>query len=211
MKNDLEKYFDFIGLVEGLKKIERFKDQFFWKNYPKLDRYESVADHSWRLALFVLLFQDKIRNFDVNKAVKIALIHDLPEIVAGDAHPMGKDGTGKDTYFSNKIKAKERFKKEQRAAKKILSKLPQKQSKELYKLWLEYENQKTKEAKIVKALDKIECIMQVNEYRHGNLFPKHQKFNLKYISKYADTDLEIKKFTQILVNKLNKNFKEYRK
>jgi 5'-deoxynucleotidase YfbR-like HD superfamily hydrolase len=45
----------------------------------------------------------------IEKALKMALIHDLPEILAGDPSPMGKDGTGKGTYYTNKKLADEKY------------------------------------------------------------------------------------------------------
>ena len=64
-----------------------------------MSRYESVADHTWRLCLMILLFEDKLsEKFDISKTLKMALIHDLQEIISGDDSPMGDDGTGKTTY-----------------------------------------------------------------------------------------------------------------
>jgi putative hydrolases of HD superfamily len=94
----LKRFYSFATLLEGLKKIERFKGQFYWRDYPELKRYESVADHSWRLAMLVILLEKQFsQNINLEKAIKIALIHDIPEILSGDASPLGEDGTGKHT------------------------------------------------------------------------------------------------------------------
>ncbi|EKD56829.1 MAG: hypothetical protein ACD_58C00073G0001 [uncultured bacterium] len=143
---------------------------FYWRDYPKPHRYESVADHTWRLVLLLILFEKKLsRKIDLDRAVKIAMVHDIPEIIAGDAPPIGSDGTGRDSHAFNKDVAKVRHKEEDKAAKEIFSKLPNKLGKELYDCWLELEEQKTYEAKVVKSLDRLECAIQILEYRKGGL------------------------------------------
>lgn len=90
MSDSIESIFNFATSIEALKKIERFRGQYFWKDYPQLARYESVADHSWRLALLVAVFADKLSQpFNLEKGLKMALIHDLPELIAGDVSPLG--------------------------------------------------------------------------------------------------------------------------
>lgn len=79
----MENFFSFSTFTEKLKLIERYKGQFYWKDYPRLERYESVADHSWRLALLVLLVSDRLsKKINLEKALKMAIIHDIAEIIA---------------------------------------------------------------------------------------------------------------------------------
>lgn len=60
MNSIIQNYFAFTTLIEKLKKLERYKGQFYWKDYPELDRYESVADYTWIVAILILLFEDKL-------------------------------------------------------------------------------------------------------------------------------------------------------
>lgn len=212
MKNELEQIFEFTSYCEALKKIERFKDMFYWRDYPKPHHYESVADHTWRLVLLLILFEKKLsKKIDLDRAVKIAIVHDIPEIIAGDASPLGSDGTGDDAHAFNKDVAKERHKTENMAAKEIFSKLPKKLEDEFYSCWQEIEEQKTYEAKVVKSLDRIECCMQIFEYRKGELFKGHYDINIKYIRQYRGADPIIDEFIKLIERKFRKSYKEFKK
>jgi len=200
----------FTTTIEKLKKMERFRGQTFWKDYPELKRYESVADHTWRLAVLLILIEDQLsKKIDIERALKMILIHDLPEIIAGDGSPMGADGTGKDTYAFNKKKAIYRHCKEKKAAKILFAKLPSAQGRELFDLWLEYEEQKSFESKVIKSLDRLECLLQVLEYRKGHLFEKHFEFNLNYTFKGSDIDPAIFKLGSLVKAEMCKKFHEF--
>lgn len=210
MKDPISALLDFTTAIEQLKKIERFKGQYYWKDYPKLERYESVADHTWRLGVIVMLFEKKLsKPLNIERALKMVMVHDLPEVYAGDASPMGTDGKGLNTHAYNKNVQASRHQKEQQAAETLFGKLPKDLKHELYSLWLEYEEQSSFEAQVVKALDKIECLLQVFEYRKGHLFKEHLDFNISYGLKYADVDPSIKAYADSIVVKLKKNFKEF--
>lgn len=126
---------------------------------------ESVAEHSYRLALFVLVLGEGRTDIDVDKAVKMALIHDIAESKTGDIVikekwnysnriPKGK--------FS-KITAKEKFELEKNAFKGISSILGE-QGEEYFKLWQEFEGGKTNESRFVNQLDNLETVLQAMEY-----------------------------------------------
>lgn len=212
MKNELEQIFEFTSYCEALKKIERFKDMSYWRDYPKPHHYESVADHTWRLVLLLILFEKKLsKKIDLNRAVKIALVHDIPEIISGDASPLGTDGKGKGSHAFDKNVAKIRHKDENAAAKEIFSKLPKKLGKELLDCWLELEEQKTYEAKVVKSLDRIECCIQIIEYRKGELFPAHFDITIKWLWQYGGADPALDKFTRLMEQKYRKSYREFKK
>lgn len=206
----MQQFFTFATLAEKLKKIERFKGQFYWRDYPKLPRYESVADHTWRLCLLIVLFESRLsQKINLEKALKMAIIHDLPEIIAGDASPMGNDGTGKNSYAYKKGEKTKRRKKENIAARKIFGSLPKKESHELYNLWLEYEEECSFEARVVKALDRIECELQVLEYRKGHMFKNHLEFTFTYGFEKANIDPAIAAFGEYIKAELNRLYKEF--
>lgn len=211
MDDYLRRFFNFSTFIETLKKMERYRGQYYWRDYETLPRYDSVAEHTWRVAMLVLIFADKLsQKLDLEKAIKMALIHDLPEIIHGDDHPMGEDGTGKATYAYQTDLKQQRFLSEQKAAKKLFGKLPKDQADELFNLWLEYETRESFEAKVVKAFDRLEAMLQVLEYRKGKeMAPGHLKFTIEYPGKVADVDPVINKFWKLLSRELKKNYRSH--
>lgn len=134
----LLKILDFIEEIEKLKHIKRIN------TLSDCSRQESDAEHSWHLAVIILLLKDDLgEKFDLEKAIKIALVHDLVEIYTGDCWP------------ANKKEIQEKKAREKKAAEKLFSQLPKDLEKEIKGYWQEYEDAKTAEAKTVKALDKI--------------------------------------------------------
>ena len=147
----LKQFFTFATELEKLKKLERYKGQYYWRDYPELARYESVADHTWRLGMLVVMFADRLtQKINLEKALKMVLVHDVPEIVAGDDSPMGEDGSGKNTYAFDGDKAQTRHLREKDAAKTLFALLPPEDAQAFLDLWLEYDLQTSFEAKASK-------------------------------------------------------------
>ncbi|MFA6322872.1 MAG: HD domain-containing protein [Candidatus Buchananbacteria bacterium] len=208
----LKKFFEFATELEKLKKIERFKGQHYWKDYPQPTHFESVADHTWRLGMLVIILTDQLsKKIDLEKALKMVLIHDLPEIIAGDGSPLGDDGMGQNSYAFNHERAQERHNEEKEAAISIFNMLPAEEAKKFFNLWLEYERQESFESKVVKSLDKIEALMQVLEYRKGHLFKDHLEFNKKYALKGSEIDPAINEFGNHIFSEMEKEYKEFTK
>jgi putative hydrolase of HD superfamily len=203
---------EFTSLIGQLKLIERFKGQTYWSDYPTPPhRWESVSDHSWRLGMLVTIFAPKLsKPFNLIKAYKMALIHDIPEIIAGDASPLGKSGTGQDSHAYNQAVWSERHSNEKAAAQTIFNQLDPTQAQELYDLWLEIENLSNYEAKVVKSLDKIDAMMQVLEMRDGHMYPEHLEFTVKYGSKGSDVDPVISEFASYIATQMRERFKEFK-
>ncbi len=107
---NIKKIFGFFHLAEKLKTTFRYSE-------TKGVRQESSAEHSWRLALMALVIAKEL-NLDINleKALKIALIHDLAEVVSGDV-----DFT---LIVKRKISPAEKLKRETQAMEKIKKFLP---------------------------------------------------------------------------------------
>lgn len=208
----MQEFLEFTRTLGELKKLERFKGHYFWRDYPEEKRYESVADHSWRLAMLVLMFEKRLSQpIDLGKTLTMALIHDIAEIDAGDASPTGEDGTGQNTHAFNPERQKERHTEERVAAERIFGQLPIETGKRLLDLWTECEEQTSFEGKVIKALDKIEAMQQVLEYRDGHVFPEHLKFNISYGLKYADVDPAIKEFGDALAEEMRTRYKPFNK
>jgi putative hydrolases of HD superfamily len=137
----IEAIIDFLKLTEKFKTCERTCRT----TNPK--RAESDAEHSWHLCLFLLLLEKELGDFDFLKLIKIALIHDLPEIYAGDTNPYRGD-------------VKNKAQKEKASADKLFSRLPDELEKEMRALFEEYVRQETPESKIVKSADKLLPLIQ---------------------------------------------------
>jgi putative hydrolase of HD superfamily len=127
------------------------------KHAEKLTAYrrESTADHSWRITLMALLWAEQL-DTKINKdhAIKIALVHDIAEALAGDIPVHQPSASAKSQHKAAEIAAIE----------KMLAVLTKEvNSHEIYSYWQEYLEQKTAEARFVKAIDKLEAFIQHNE------------------------------------------------
>jgi len=145
-------YYDLITFffkVGELKKIKRSG----WIRHNIPDP-ESVADHSFRTAFIAMMFGDVLK-VDKLKLVKMALIHDLGEVVVGDITPY--DG----------VEREEKRRKEEEGIRQLLEVVPN--GIEYMDLWKEYEEQKSEEAIILKNIDKLEMAIQALEYQ--GVFP----------------------------------------
>jgi len=146
---NLEKIFGFLHLAGKLKEVERYNEK---RNGIK----ESVADHSWRLALMAFLLAEKLNlDVDVLKVIKMALVHDIAESITGDIDAV--------LVMEGKVLKEEKRKGESKAMDKIKNMLPIDIGAEVYDLWDKYEKCQTKEAKFIKALDKIETLTHLCE------------------------------------------------
>jgi len=110
---------------------------------------ESVADHTFRTTILCMIYAD-MKGLDQAKLLRMALIHDLPEAITGDLTPPKK--------------TKESKSREDAAMNQILDLLPEKQRKKYLTDWNEYREGKTKEAKAVRQLEKLEMALQAKEY-----------------------------------------------
>ena len=134
--------------LEILHVAERLKDTPRHCTTSK-GRIESVAEHSWRISLMAFLLGHEFPEADISKVVNMCLIHDLGECFTGDIPTFLK--TEADTE------------KEDSLLSRWVSSLPQELSEDLAALYDEMDAQETAEAKIYKALDKLEAVIQHNE------------------------------------------------
>jgi 5'-deoxynucleotidase YfbR-like HD superfamily hydrolase len=125
---------------------------------------ESVADHTFRVALIAMILCPE--NLNKEKIIKMAIVNELPEAIVGDIITTHEN--------SNKYK-KNKFKKEKNAVQELVKKLDKKTANEIINLWVESEELKTKEAKFLKQIDKLEMAMQALEYE--KLSSNQEKFD----------------------------------
>lgn len=172
----MEKIFAFLHKVEKLKSTLRY-------NQTSDGRTESSAEHSWRLSLMVFMFVEELQlEIDCNRAMKIAIVHDIAESITGDIDAV--------KISDGEISKEEKNKMEVGAMEKLRVTLPHKLGDDVYILWNEYEEGKTSEAKFVKALDKIETLTQL--YEAGYEFYDRPEF----IPNYADK--AVKNFPELI-------------
>lgn len=135
-------------LVYFLKEIETFKN-IARKTYVSSLRHESDAEHAWHLAMFLILFEkDLPSGLDKEKMLKMALMHDLVEVYAGDTFAFDEEGK------------KDKHAREKKAAEDLFGLLPEDMQKQFHDLFNEFEAKETKESKIVQSFDKLQPIIQ---------------------------------------------------
>ena len=116
-------------------------------------RRENSGEHSWHLALFALVLADQAEpGVDIDRVIRMLLIHDLVEIDTGDVPIHTANGAAHG--------AAERLAAEARAADRIFGLLPPDQAAGLRALWDEFEAAETPDAVFAKALDRVQPVMQ---------------------------------------------------
>lgn len=151
---DLENLLDFLKAVGRLKHLPRTG----WVE-ARIDEPESVADHSFRTALIAMLLSD-LQGLNTDKAMRMALLHDLAEAEIGDLTPTQKEDRGPSFRED-----------EDETLNKLLSRLPEGLAKKYTALWEEYRGSTSLEAKVVVHADKLEMVLQAMEYEEGGGCP----------------------------------------
>lgn len=143
--------------------------------------FESVADHSWAVALLAIsIIHDKQLPYSIEKCLKIAIIHDLNEIYAGDFTPLSNVSNAEKECAHNA------------SIEKLLDSVNFNNS--FKELVVEYEAQQSDEAIFIKQVDKLECVMQAACY---GINVNYMKYSLKNITHHALLDIveELKTLT----------------
>lgn len=176
--NNIDKVIRFIKEIENLKSVTRTA-------WTKTGRRESTAEHSWRLAMLLMVLREDFKDLDIDKAIKMSLVHDLGELYDGDISAKLQNDN------DNKAEM------EEKAMRRMLTILPDGISEKIYDLWKEYNECCTKEAKLVKAMDKLETIVQHNQGDNPEDFD--YEFNLQYGKQYF-MDNEILEYMRYIID-----------
>lgn len=156
----IQSYMKLIHLAERLKMELRH-------SWLSNGRQESVAEHSWRLALMVILFAPHLEQpIDVEKALKMAVLHDLVEAITGDI-----------PTFEESERQRNKQIEEQKAIRQIREILNDAVGEEIYTVWCEFESLLSYEAKFVNALDKVEVIIAHTEADISTWLPWEKEYN----------------------------------
>lgn len=152
-------------LLEALNVAERLKDT-TRHCYTKNGRHESVAEHSWMMTLMAFFMKDEFPEVDMDKVIKMCIIHDLGEAFTGD------------------IPAFDKTAKNEQAEEELLyswvNTLPENYAAEMIALYNEMAKRETIEAKIYKAIDSLEALIQHNISDLSTWIPKEYELNKTY-------------------------------
>jgi putative hydrolase of HD superfamily len=142
-------------VVEFWKLALRLKDEprRGWAQRLHIQKIESVADHSFAVAI-LSFFEAERRGYDTFRVLQMALIHDLEEAITGDLTPKDKRA------MDPKILTRRR----EGANRQVLAKLPPKMARQYRGVLREFKNGRTREARLVKDLDKFEMALQAWSY-----------------------------------------------
>jgi putative hydrolases of HD superfamily len=171
------------GILTFLRAAEQLKNT-TRTSWTSTGNQETVAAHTWRLCLMSLLFARNFPGVDVAKLLKICIVHDLGEAIGGDISAVEQEG--------RPSKAEQ----ERSDLLQLLDPLPERLQSEIVALWDEYEAAASQEAKLAKAFDKLETIMQHNQGRNPSDFD--YRFNLAYGRQYTAGDPLIETVREIL-------------
>ena len=158
-------------MISFMNKLEKLKcnTRHCWTTNG---RQESVADHSFRLAVMAMLCADEYPELDINKVIKMCLIHDFGEAVTGDIPAF--------------LKTEQNELDEQDALSDLLSELPETCRRELEELFCEMDERKTPEAKLYKSLDNLEALISHNESDISTWLALEYEENLTYGQKNCE-------------------------
>jgi len=180
---DARKLMEIISLAQQLKDTTRHC-------YTASGRRESVAEHSWRAALMAYFLKDEFPKADINKVILMCLIHDLGEAFTGDIPAFNKtadDEKKEDDLLFQWIRA-----------------LPFPFSAEMEALYREMNERQSLEARIYKAIDGLEAIIQHNESDLSTWLPLEYDMNLTY----ADDKVAFSPYLQMLREIIRQDTKE---
>lgn len=174
---DIRAYLNFLNIAEKLKCNTRH-------SYTSSGRHESVAEHSWRLALMAYLIRDEFPEVNIDRVIQMCLFHDMGEAVTGDIPCFEK--TGRDEAV------------EDEAVAWLLKQLPMPHRRTVEQLFQEMGAQQTVEAKLYKALDKLEALIQHNEADISTWLPLEHELQMTYGTKECEFSEFLKKLRDIV-------------
>jgi len=148
--------------IEFILEVDKLKNVLRKTILMDRSRRENSAEHSWHIALSVLILSEYAKDSDVDlfQVMKILLVHDLIEIDAGD------------TYCYDDQGRKDQTRREKKAADRIFNLLPADQARTLRELWDEFEERKTPESRFANALDRLQPFLH-NYFTEGQIWQEN--------------------------------------
>ncbi|MEK0320437.1 MAG: HD domain-containing protein [Nitrosopumilus sp.] len=175
---------DFLKTAANLKKISRQG----WIDKLSLNNPESVADHSYSMAVMSMVISD-LENYNFEKILKMVLLHDLAESKIGD-------------YTPQQLSSEKKTKLENSAFDEIIENLPDLIKTQYLQIWQEYQENTSPESKIVHQIDKLEMALQAKIYqKDGQSQEKLESFFESAKADIADPKLK-ELFTKIIKDRV---------
>lgn len=162
---EIRRFLDIMGIAEKLKCNTRH-------SWTSSGRHESVAEHTYRLCVFAWLVKDEFPELDMDRVMRLCLFHDLGEAVTGDVPCFEKKDCDR--------------KAEEESVQTIAALLPESHREEFLELFKELEENKTPEAGLVHAMDKLEALIQHNEASIDTWLPLEYELQLTYGQEEAE-------------------------
>ncbi|OUO79704.1 phosphohydrolase [Blautia sp. An249] len=185
---EIQKFTELMDLAERLKDTPRH-------SWTSRGRRESVAEHSWRLALMGIFMKDEFPEIQMEKLLKMCILHDMGEAFTGDIPAFEK--TKQDSLT------------EEQALSSWIETLPSPYKEEFGDLYQEMNCLETLEARVCKALDKMEALIQHNEADLSTWLPLEYELQLSYGEKevqFSEYMKTLKKeVNQISLDKIHKS------
>lgn len=152
-------------LLTALTVAERLKDA-TRHCYTSGGRHESVAEHSWMMTLMAFFLRDRFPKADMDKVIRMCIIHDLGECFTGDIPTFLKTSANEQT--------------EEELLCAWVNTMPQPHREEMTALYAEMNARQTLEAKIYKAIDSLEALIQHNLSDLSTWIPHEYELNKTY-------------------------------
>uniref|UniRef100_A0A183BHY9 5'-deoxynucleotidase HDDC2 n=1 Tax=Globodera pallida TaxID=36090 RepID=A0A183BHY9_GLOPA len=139
-----------LNLLDAIDKLKHLK-RTGWV-LVGISEPETVASHMYRMATLAMTLSAHRADLNVDKCIRMALVHDVGEAIIGDITPHCG------------VSSEEKFRREKKAVETISNWLPETVGNEWKTLWTEYEAGRSSEAKAVKQLDKLDMLAQAFSY-----------------------------------------------
>ena len=152
-------------LLNILTVAERLKDT-TRHCYTSGGRHESVAEHCWMMTLMAFMMKEEFPEADMDKVIRMCIIHDLGEAFTGDIPSFDKTAADEE--------------KEASLLSDWVRSLPEEKAEEMLALYQEMEQRQTPEARIYKAIDGLEAVIQHNFSDISTWLPNEYTLNRTY-------------------------------
>ncbi|MBI3620460.1 HD domain-containing protein [Candidatus Roizmanbacteria bacterium] len=178
-KDRINDLLTFINRGEKLKQIMRH-------SWLSNGRRESVAEHTWRMALMAIVLASELdKKVNLAHTLEIILVHDLPEIIAGDRAAW-------------KARKADKHRLEKEGLQVLTKTLSPPTGKKIMSLWLEFEEDRSLEAHFAQALDKLEVLIQHNQANIKTWRKSEREFSLHYGDETCTYDKTLKSLKDLV-------------
>lgn len=204
----------------ALQRVRRYYRQVHWemesreayfndRAEPGL-KLENVAAHSWHVSDSVMIISQHFPRLDINKAIKLSILHDKLEMYTGDYDPVGPDGQGAESHAFNETARQQKKQAELNALDEYLETLRPSIRQDQRDLLIDIIFNKSQEALFVKSIDKLQALAFVYEKKRGRLTDAHLLFSIRYSRKAVELFPGVIVHYRDLLNRLLDSVAKYR-